>query len=958
MRLFIFLAMLVCLLTAAPSYAATDATTDEGAREWQTFETANFRVHFTTPHKTWAISAAHTLENSRQLLNEQQGRVLDEKVDAYIIDPFNRANGFAIPLSNKPMMALFTTPPQSDSVISNTDSWQQLLILHEYVHLLHLAQKNRSGWRQSLTNWWDLYDAYKINGNRWVNEGYATLLESKLTGRGRLFNDQVESILQQFAREGALPTYGQLSSNDRRYMSGSMAYLVGARFLHWLEKNYGEQSLNDVWTRWVAVKQRSFEEAFVGVFLDSPDKLYRRFVAQYTAQAMQKEQTYSVDPASLWLDTQYSAHSMTFSPNGEMLALIEFNNKRKLHLNVYLTKDNEKAQQKFKESMVQLLEDDPLDVADKMPKLFKRKIKYALTPTNYAGIENIRWVDDNHILFTAFSTDALGDKHQDLFSWQLSTNKRVQLTSLQNLRRFDISHDGKTIIAERNRLGYSQLVSLNSDGSNIKPLTESSLNVIYDFPRLNPQHHSLAYLKTSLNKQWQLIIKNLDDDSEQVVPMPSGYQFLSYPTWHASGDIIYYVAGLDDELRLYSFDFKSNQLTKITQGNKPISWPTLHQDQLLYLSITSQGPDVYQLDLSKYNGETVADVTFSASVDRQLRSKHQMPQAKINTDSSIGQLSSYGVGPQQGTFAFSATTNNASTDLLELSYKQSDILQHFGLQLNAATGDALKGVSGGVRWQGWPVKLLAQAYDFTLKTDQQSELRLAQQFNQQQPLAELSESGAMLGLSYPMLFDTLSFTPRLRYRINNDSKADNQYLSLGFKQAWFYERQSWGISQQAALSWLDGKRDNEKWRGSNAHFQLRSHWGDYAIGLSYGAAKRSGEATNLLNVGGFQSTLLQSKANGNRIFASHMPFYQLNGNDYQASEIFMQIEGWPTFFVARHQMNSDLHVAKDTIDLIGLKELLPINVQITGVNDLVLSYSITKEKDKSLNYSLGFSYQW
>ena len=146
MRTFISLMTLAFLLLAPNSNAAID----NAAQQWQTLETENFRVHFTPQYKTWAVSAAHTLENSRQLLKQQQGRVLSETVDVYIVDPFNRANGFAVPVSNKPMMALFTTPPQSDSIISNTDSWQQLLILHEYVHLLHLAQKNRNMLNESI----------------------------------------------------------------------------------------------------------------------------------------------------------------------------------------------------------------------------------------------------------------------------------------------------------------------------------------------------------------------------------------------------------------------------------------------------------------------------------------------------------------------------------------------------------------------------------------------------------------------------------------------------------------------------------------------------------------------------------------------------------------------------------------------------------------------------------------
>ena len=92
-------------------------------------------MHFTPEYRQWALSSAREIEVVRQLIKDQQGRVLTEKVDAYIIDPYNAANGFALPLSHRPYMALFTTPAQSDSIIVNSSGWQQLLVLHEYVHL-------------------------------------------------------------------------------------------------------------------------------------------------------------------------------------------------------------------------------------------------------------------------------------------------------------------------------------------------------------------------------------------------------------------------------------------------------------------------------------------------------------------------------------------------------------------------------------------------------------------------------------------------------------------------------------------------------------------------------------------------------------------------------------------------------------------------------------------------------
>ncbi len=323
----------------------------DNAQNWQTFETENFRVHFTPEYRRWALSSAREMEVVRQLIKEQQGRVLTEKVDAYIVDPYNAANGFALPLSHRPYMAFFATPPQSDTIIANSTGWQQLLVLHEYVHLVHLGQKSRSKWRNNLANWYDLYDASQINEERWVSEGYATLLESKLTGRGRLFNNQVEAIIQQFARQGALPSYDQLNTGDDSFMSGSMAYLVGVRYLKWLEENYGEEILDSVWTRWSGVEQRDFEKAFKGVFPDTAKNLYQRFIAEYTYKAMQHEaqltaQSNEDNRSKLWLDLTGYTSGPSLSPQGDHLAIVETQRTEEgntTKLTIYKTGENTKS---------------------------------------------------------------------------------------------------------------------------------------------------------------------------------------------------------------------------------------------------------------------------------------------------------------------------------------------------------------------------------------------------------------------------------------------------------------------------------------------------------------------------------------------------------------------------------------------------------------------------------------
>lgn len=986
-------ALQVIVLTLTGITLTSQAELIDNAQHWQTFETENFRVHFTPEYRQWALSSAREMELVRQLINKQQNRVLSEKVDAYVVDPYNAANGFALPLSHRPYMALFATPPQSDSIIANSSSWQQLLVLHEYVHLVHLAQNNRSNWRNRLANWYDFYDAAQINKERWVSEGYATLLESTLTGRGRLFNNQVEAIMQQFARQGALPSYKQLSSADNRFMSGAMAYLIGARYLHWLAENYSQQMLDAVWTRWSGVKQRDFNAAFNGIFPANAQTLYQRFIAEYTYQAMQKEvqlkaQSKKDDRSTLWLDLSADASAPSLSPQGDYLAIVETTNSvndKTTNLIIYKTEDNSKKAEEFNKHNDEILANDPQDIVDNPPSIFKREVAYRLNQRNNRGIKNPRWLDKDTIIYGASSLANKNSYHQDLFSWHIPTNTVKQLSTGANIRRFDINQDGQYIIAERSRYGYSQLIKVyltnNSLSEVIEELTPQSVEHVYDFPRLRPtidgsSTDSFAYVSSSLNNKWQLKVHQLASKQEQIVPVPEHYQFLSFPEWSKDGQSLYFIAGLNNATRLYNYDFTTNKLTVLTSGEQAIAWPMVKDDnKVLHLAINAQGPDVYQLDLSKASQQMITNTTTSSAVEARSANKLTdnstshltLAKASHTIDDSIGTQSAYGIGPQQGTITLAGSMYSASSSLLEVGYKSGDVLSRFDWQINASKdlfNNIISGVSGFIRWQGWPIKVLAHGYSFSLKTGQQHNDALA--------LGKVAEKGLFFEARYPFSTETFTidiFTQLQASQFTNNQQVDfsRKAFTVGIEQGWSHNQQDWAVSQQLdvllisaqddqADITISGAGDDGHYTGSNGLVKLSAHLYNIGLGVSYQWAQRANDAGNIISLGGFSSTLLQTKAHFNKQLSPELAFYRQTANDYQAYQIYIPLSFVEAFYT-RHNM-----AEQESIDSYGLKGTLNNNFGFTGVTNLAINYGIAQvnpeHQPSDTQAWLAFSYQW
>lgn len=923
--------------------------------QWQTIHTDHFNVHYQQENNQWARSAANELEIVRAKVLAQQNRGLDEVVDVVVFDPLNSPNGFALPTSTNPMMALFTTPPQSDTVVSNNSGWQQLLVLHEYIHLVHLAQPTRSHWRQELRGIWDLYDISYSNMPRWVSEGYATLLESKMTGRGRLFDNYSEAILTEFAQQGAFPSYGQLSNFDGGFMAGSMAYLVGARFLNWLEQTYSEQTLDAVWTRMQAIKKRDFDDAFSGVFGESASKLYRRFVAEYTYKAIAREQTETALNSELWLALNLYASNPMLSPNNEQLAIVERDKDGKTQLKLYSTQDNVKAAEEFNEQQNELLADDPNDIADSPPRVFKRQQKQLLNQINRAGIVNPQWLNNEVLYFGAFSThdEGVNNRVADIFSWHTQTGEITQHTEYAGIRRFSMSHDGQTLYGERAKNGFSGLIKLDLHSGEITPLFEKSLEVVYDYPVLSPDNTQLAFLKTSFNQNWQLYIQDLQGGKAQQIPMPKGYQYLSQPSFSQDGQFVLFVAGLDSATDIYRYDLVTQQLHKLTQGQEAIANPLAMSDgSVLYLSINEEGPDVKQLSKSS-RITLVTDFAKTNKAKQQFVYEHTLPAAQVY-DAPIGEQQNYDVWQQNATLALGEQYHSSSALLINASVKGSDLLKQLDWQIGYS-GDlhdnALKGAFAELKYNALAIKYTTRLFNYDLASDQQYQATL---------LNEFSAKGGYLNASYPLRFGEFKLTPELAYnytdyKVKSAGGMSQQWLRAGLSQSWQYDRQTYAIGQTLSGRWYDGEQGNQNWQGYDLNASVFSRLYDVPLYMNYQQQQRDNQS---LALGGFSSSLIAKNTHAEYVFAPELPFYSALAERYQGYGGGISFkEGMPWLYYQQHQIDDEVFGQS-----YGLKWQGPFSFGLgpAGLNDVNINFGLARVEGDSfedeLRGWLGFYY--
>lgn len=255
---------------------------------WRTFHTGRYRIHHPDDpaFAAFAREVAGRIEGFHAAVGKAVGHAAPGPIDVLVRDPIGEANGMAYPLLGRPYVELWRTPPEANSPLAHNRGWEELLVVHELVHIHHLT------WPQERANLMDRL-LYRLTGPvlrkspRWVTEGYATLLEGRLTGRGRPHGAYRAAVIRQWALEGKLPTYEAVSGGGG-FLGGSMAYLLGSAHLEWLERRNPEdpEILQKLWRRLADGRHRDFDTCFRATFGLGPRDAYDRWRAEVTHDAL------------------------------------------------------------------------------------------------------------------------------------------------------------------------------------------------------------------------------------------------------------------------------------------------------------------------------------------------------------------------------------------------------------------------------------------------------------------------------------------------------------------------------------------------------------------------------------------------------------------------------------------------------------------------------------------------
>jgi len=704
------------LLAVGPGVATAQSSLVRPALDWMTVRTRYFEIHYPAPMEAWTMELASRIDAVRETVSRFVGYAPPRRVTVIVEDPLNQSNGFANSPLDAPFIVLWPTPPDPSGMLGATRNWPELLAVHEFAHIAHLVRPTRNPRER---RFWQVLPIrlgpISRRTPRWAVEGYATYVEGRLTSSGRPHSASRAAYLRQWALEGRLPTYAELSGTSE-YAGPAMAYLAGSAFLEWLVTQRGESSLVAVWRRLSARQPRTFAQAFAGVYGGPPDELYGRFAVDLTRRAIAVRDTLAaagLDTGMLVQRRRWATGEPAVSHDGRLMAVALPNRTTPGPLVVWRTEERVDSARE-RRAREQLLKLDPEDVPA-VPGEPRPKVAVAtLRPVRGRGFHSPRFFADSSRLLVAHE-DPLGDGayRTDLYEWNYRAGKLRRITWGAGVQDADPLPDGRTAVAARCQNGSCDLVVVNLTTGTVTVRRRGTPTKPIQHPRVAPDGR-FAVANVQERGRWRLALLPLDgvaDDHSMEFVDPDDGANRYHAAFLPGGRALVCVsdAGGVPNVELIELDDASNgsrqaararMLTRVTSAVFAPA-PNPADGSVFFLALHSRGLDIRRMRLTPTSVRPPAARPIALSPT--LAPAVPVPATPVDTfaRSATEAPRAYGVGPRRHRVLPGGNYSSEGA-MLSLALIGADPVGRLGYVLTAGIGEpsAWRGASLAASWRG------------------------------------------------------------------------------------------------------------------------------------------------------------------------------------------------------------------------------------------------------------------
>jgi len=854
-----------------------------------TIRTRYFEVHYPAPMAEWVQDLTGRLDAVHDAVSALVGYAPHRRITVIVEDPVSQSNGFANAPLDDPLIVLWPTPPDPAGTLGTYRDWPELLAVHEYAHIAHLARPTRNPRERRLWRFLPLrVGPLALRTPRWAIEGYATYVEGRLTGSGRPHGAARAAYLRQWALEGKLPTYAQLSSGGD-FAAGAMAYLAGSAFLEWLVAQRGDSSLVAVWRRLSARQPRTFAEAFAGVYGAPPDELYGRFTVDLTRRALTVRDTL----ASAGLDTgvlvqrrRWATGEPAVSIDGRLIAVELPARTLPGSLVVWHTEermDSARARRQHERALEMDPQDVPAVPSDPRPKLPVATLR----PSGGRPFHSPRFFADTSRLLVTHD-DPLGDgaSRSDVYVWNFRNGRVRRVTRGASIRDADPLPDGSAAIGVRCENGLCDLVRVDLETGAVATLRRATPSTPYYRPRVSPDGHSVV-VAVQRDGRWRLALIPLeltatDGDTEVQFVDPDDGANRYDAAFLPGGRRIVCVsdAGGVPNLEVIALEGGAPMTQSRVTSALSAPAPLPNDTTVLVLALHARGLDLRRIALS--SSGTGRPITLSASLVPAVPN----PPTSVDTlpRSVLVRAYPYGVGPRQHRLLPGASYSTEGA-FASLSLVGLDPVGRLAYSANGVYGESStwRGLSMTGSWRG------SRAFVPGVLTIDGSVFRAEQRPSEQRALSDASVTlpgvlnaiytGAAIGTATTRDYGNARLQVRVGGSYGELDRTDgiaDAARGLVFGEARGAARVRWGDYRLDLLGFVHGSRGANGGLGfargiGTVTADVSTPFGGARIDATLAGSDGGGGSYERYAIGGWPSPLVDAQVLSQRISMPALP---------------------------------------------------------------------------------------
>lgn len=565
---------------------------------FRTIETEHFIIHYHVGEEELADRVALLAERAYERMTLELAHEVRLRTHIILTDTTDASNGFAN-ATPFPAIRLFAPAPDTLSVLGSYDDWIDILVTHEFVHVVHIDTVH--GLPRLLNALLGFGVVGKVSAPnivqpRWIVEGLATMYESKLGAQGRHRSALFDMFMRVAILEGRFQTLDQINSGARVFPGGTSVYLYGLHLLHYIAAHYGADKLAEMshlyggrLVPWGI--NRALREV-IGVDFETLEREYqthleRRFYAEarrIRARGLRQGRrlTFTASAGSSGAHTRFPV----WSPDDQHIYFFDDDGHRQAGI------------RRISAEGTRIREGLAIGNQGKSPDIERVIDMEDNSRPSFVG------PNEDQIIFDMVGVHDQRYRWSDLYRWKGPSRRgREQLTFGMRARAPDVSPDGRTVAFVRNDSGQSRIAFLALDTLEVRELeplgtgqgSGVELQQAYD-PDWHPSGTKVAYSAWRDGGWRDIYVHDLETQTTERITADRAQD--NSPEWSPDGRWLLFSSDRSGVFNLYAFDTESGQTRQVSNVLGGAFEPAISHDgeRIAYVGYSSTGYDLWAMD--------------------------------------------------------------------------------------------------------------------------------------------------------------------------------------------------------------------------------------------------------------------------------------------------------------------------------------------------------------------------